>query len=413
MLIQRFKIVTITAALTLAIGAIAALQLPAKSQAAAACTRLASSSGNDAAAGTPAAPWRTVTKLLSSLQSGDVACLAAGQTFGSANAQLSLTTGNVTLQSAPGSPATLIGLFSVSGTGSTVTGLNLDGHNNFPVAGNPATAQGQAGLFIAGNNVSIIGNNITNGHTAICIEVGINRVSGAVIDGNRIHGCGILPMTRLEHGIYIDTAVGTRITNNLIYDIADFGIQAYPDVPELRDRGERDRRHGHAAASRSGPRAGTPSSGNVVRRNIIVNSKGPPVATYWGGEHRLGQQRGGHTASSNTLAQSSYAGLTVSGTKVVASSGLDASYKLGAGAACAGYGPAASQALGGSGGVSPPPPPPPPPAPAAAGGSEAPGSAEGGPAKPVTGSGGRPPRRRREAASRARRSLRRSPVRRS
>ena len=64
--------------------------------------------------------------------------------------------------------ATLIGLFVVSGTGAVVSGLNLDGHNNFPVAGNPATAQGQAGLFIAGNNVSILGNNISNGHTAIC-----------------------------------------------------------------------------------------------------------------------------------------------------------------------------------------------------------------------------------------------------
>ena len=229
MLIQRFKLVAVTAAATLALGAIVALHLPAQSHAAAACTRLASSSGNDSAAGTPAAPWRTITKLLSSLQPGDVACLAAGQTFGSANSQLSLTTANVTLQSAPGTPATLIGLFVVSGTGSTVTGLNLDGHNNFPVPGNPATAQGQAGLFIAGNNVSIIGNNITNGHTAICVEVGISRVSGAVIDGNRIHGCGILPMTRLQHGIYIDTAVGTRITNNLIYDIADFGVRAYPD----------------------------------------------------------------------------------------------------------------------------------------------------------------------------------------
>ena len=169
---------------------------------------------------------------------------------------------------------------------------------------------------------------------------------------------------------YIDTAVAI---DHLIYDIADFGIQAYPDSQNTVIEANVIDGTGMGGVT-IGSEGGTPSSGNTVRRNIIVNSKGAPVATYWGGSAGSGNSAVDNCVS-NTLAQGSYAGLTVSGTKVVASSGLDASYRLAAGAACAGYGPAASQ-RGGSGGVSPPPPPPPPP-PAAAGGSEAPGSPEG------------------------------------
>ena len=149
-------------------------------------------------------------------------------------------------------------------------------------------------------------------------------------------------MTHLEHGIYIDTAVGTQDHQQPDLRHRRLRHPGLSRLPELGDRGERDRRHRHGRRhDRS--EGGTPSSGNTVRRNIIVNSKGAPVATYWGGSAGSGNSAVDNCVS-NTLAQGSYAGLTASGTKVVASSGLDASYKLAAGAACAGYGPASSQA---------------------------------------------------------------------
>ena len=354
MVIRRFKLVSLAALATLgAAGVFTAMHLSASHAAssAAACTRLASSSGSDSAAGTPAAPWRTLAKLTSSLQPGDVGCLAAGQTFGSPGVQNSLAPSGVTLQSAPGTPATIVGLFAISGDNDTVTGLTLDGHNTLVVDGNPATAEGQAGVFIAGDNDTVRGNDISNGHTAICMEVGIQTVSGAVIDGNRIHACGILPKTGLEHGIYVDTARGTQITNNVIYDIADYGIQVYPDAQDTLVQAnviDTTGRGGVIIGSEGGP----PSGGTTVTRNIITNSAGPAVSTYWGGSVGSGNVASDNCTAGNA-AQQTYAGLTVSGEKTVSSAGLDGSYLLSSGSACLGYGPAQIQP-----GSSAPPTPP-------------------------------------------------------
>ena len=38
------------------------------------------------------------------------------------------------------------------------------------------------------------------------------------------------PVTGHDHGIYVEGANGVRITNNLIYDNADYGIHLYPDA---------------------------------------------------------------------------------------------------------------------------------------------------------------------------------------
>ena len=332
MRIGQYRSVLAVAVATLALGLLAVMQL-GKSEAASAasaCTRLASSSGSDSAAGTPAAPWRTATKLLSSLQPGDVGCFAAGQTFGSASVEDMVAASDVTITSAPGgTPATLVGLLYLQGSRITVTGLRLDGHNSFSEASNPASVQGQAGIFVVGDDLKIVGNDISNGHTAICIGVGNPpaKPQRALIDGNRIHACGVLPQTHGEHGIYLGHGTNTTISNNLIYDIADFGIQLYPDATNTLVQNNIVSGTGEVGGIVIGAEGGTPSSGTTIRRNIITHTSGLAITTYWGGAVGSGNVATDN-CTSDTAAQVPVAGLTVTSQKVVGDAGLDANFML-------------------------------------------------------------------------------------
>jgi parallel beta-helix repeat protein len=395
MLIRQYRSVLAVGVATLALGLFAVMQLSASqtASAASACTRLASSSGSDSAAGTPAAPWRTATKLLSSLQAGDVGCFAAGQTFGSASVEDMVAASDVTITSAPGgTPATLVGLLYLQGSRITVTGLRLDGHNSFSEASNPASVQGQAGIFVVGDDLKVVGNDISNGHTAICIGVGNPpaKPQRALIDGNRIHACGVLPQTHGEHGIYLGHGTNTTISNNLIYDIADFGIQLYPDATNTLVQNNVISGTGEVGGIVVGSESGPPSSGTTIRRNIITHSAGQAIVAYWGN----GTPGTGNVATDNCVAdvapQGTFAGLTITSQKTVANAGLDANLMLSPTSACLGYGPASIQ----PGGTAPPPPPPPaPPAapkPPAGGGSTTtpPRGGQAAPTGGVTATGG-------------------------
>jgi hypothetical protein len=388
MLIKRFKFALAAGTVMLVGGGVAVSQLPA-SGASVACTRLASSSGDDSAAGTPAAPWRTEGKMISSLQPGEVGCFAAGQSFGSPSQEFDLLAADVTIQSAPGTPATLVGLLVIGGARDIAQGLTLDGHNTLTIPGNPATAQGQAGLFMTGDDVVVRNNNISNGHTAICIFVGGANITTMrpVLDGNRVHACGILPHTRLEHGIYVDNAQGMRITNNLFYDIADYGVHLYPHASNTLVEANLIDTTGIGGVIIASEADGTPSSGNTIRRNIITNNGGPAVLTYWGGSPGTGNVAIDNCTANNVFVQSTYAGLTVQSEKAVSDPGFDSNYMLRAGAGCLGYGPSWIQ----PGGTTAPPPAPPvaPPVtkpPAGGGGVTTP--PRGGQAMPVTPTGG-------------------------
>src|SRR5436190_1331207 len=90
------------------------------------------------------------------------------------------------------------------------------------------------------------------------------------IERNRIHGCGRLPATNHEHGIYLAQSRGAVVRGNRIYANADRGIQLYPDA-----RGSRivhnviDGNGQGIAISGAGGQA---SSGNLIRANVITNS---------------------------------------------------------------------------------------------------------------------------------------------
>ena len=244
----------------------AALAGPASAAPAAGCDLVAATNGSDSGDGTPARPLRTAQVLVDSLEAGQTGCLHGG-TY-SSDDQVKLSIPGITLTSYPGERALIAGRLWVAkeAPGSTVSDLDLDGRNR---ADNPSPT-------INASDVTISGNDITNHKTDwYCLSLGNldswGRADGAIVEGNRIHDCGILPATNQSHGIYVAAADDVVIRDNFIYDNADRGIQLYPDAHGALISGNVIDGNGSGIIiSGAGPNA---SSDNVIENNVITNSR--------------------------------------------------------------------------------------------------------------------------------------------
>src|SRR5215216_1998562 len=193
-----------------------------------ACDTYASTDGADRQTGTLRAPYRSVARLVERTEAGQTACLLGGTFVGDVSIRRGGSPGRaLTLTSAPGYRARILGVVYVADTADDVviSNLDLDGRNDH------ASPSPQ----INGDRVTLRGNDITNAHTAICVILGgsferYGRPVGPVVTGNRIHDCGRLPPTRHDHGIYVEGTDGARIVDNLVYDNADWGIHLYPSA---------------------------------------------------------------------------------------------------------------------------------------------------------------------------------------
>jgi len=340
----------LTSAAILAVGA-------APTSATVTCTRFAATNGSDSAAGTSVAPYRTAQKLMDSVTAGETGCLGPG-TY---NENLRVNHGGqpgapIQLTSTPGGQATVVGrLYIPQGSSDVVVSdLALDGRN----------ASNLPSPTVNADRVTFVRDDVTDGHTSICFSIGSlgwGTAHNVVLDGNRIHDCGRLPYgsTNHDHGIYVESARGTVIANNFVYDNADRGIQLYPDAQGSTIANNVIDGNGEGIIF-SGDN-GLASSNNVVRRNVISNSRvrynveswwptGNPVGTgnlvsencLWNGTQGNVADQVGFTAPNNVVANPGYADRTAE------------NFALSPAGACAGFGP------GGS--ISPPPPVPPPPA---------------------------------------------------
>jgi len=173
-------------------------------------------------------PYRTASYLLAHLSAGQTGCLLGG-TFtenvtpangGSAGAP-------ITLASAPGTTATLLGILYVPDAVNDLVfeNLILNGRNG---GGTPSPQ-------VNGDRISFLGNEVTNENSAICFTLGgsfesYGRARDAVLEGNRVHHCGRLPAGGHDHGLYIEGADNARVVNNFFYANADWGLQLYPDA---------------------------------------------------------------------------------------------------------------------------------------------------------------------------------------
>jgi nitrous oxidase accessory protein NosD len=147
---------------------------------------------------------------------------------------------------------------------------------------------------INGDRITFSHNDVSNDHTSSCFILGgsfedYGIAHGVRLLGNRIHGCGRLPATGHDHGIYVEGSVGARIRGNIIRGNADWGIHLYPYARGSRITGNVITDNGggiiFAGESAGGEYSrGYASSGNVVSDNVIAGSKRlGNVDVYWGG----------------------------------------------------------------------------------------------------------------------------------
>ena len=339
-------------AATAVLGAAALAYVATPASATTTCDRYASTTGNDAAAGTAAAPYRTAQKLADSLSAGQTGCLLGGVFTEDLRINHGGAVGSpIELTSAPGNRATLVGRLFIpdSSNDVVVSDLNLNGRN----------ASTLPSPTVAGDRVTFRGNDVTNGHTGICFTLGSALGWGVahdtVLDGNRIHDCGRLPATNHDHGIYVESSRNAVITDNYIFNNADRGIQLYPDAQGTRIANNLIDGNGEGVAF--GGESGSASSTNTVSNNIIANSVGRAnVESWWPAGNPVGS---GNLVTSNCTWNGAGANIDLSGGGFTAvgntianplfSSRSTQNFTLGAGSQCAGDGPV--------GGVVNPPPP--------------------------------------------------------
>jgi Right handed beta helix region len=369
------------AAALAAAAAFAALAAAGPAAAAPDCTRYASPAGNDAAAGTAEAPFRSAQKLADSLAGGGTGCFLAGtysgnvifRSGGSAATPLTLTT-------APGhARATLHAIVQIDDSANHVTleNLRLDGTN-------PPTANGTQ-VMIFGDHATLRGNEIFNGGQRICVSTGdANGRYGVawhpVVDGNRIHDCGnragdaAYQSYPAGHALYLQADRHARIVNNTIYDLnfggklGGRGIQLWPDSQHaVIEHNVVDNANQWSIIISGGNYPTGTTQGTKVRNNVFSNPVEHNVTSAWWGVaptpgnevtgNCVSGAPGGNFAFQSWLGQHAYLERdnVSADPQFVDRAGKD--FRLRAGSPCAGKGPqdagAAPPAASGSGSAAP------------------------------------------------------------
>jgi Right handed beta helix region len=218
-------------------------------------------------------------RLVDSLQPGEVGCLRSGTYRETVRIQSSGARERpITLQPQPGERATLLGSLEIPRETEhvVVRGLSLDGRNS----------QNDPSPIVNGRDIRFLDNDVTNSHTSICFVLGnpdFGVARDVTIERNRIHDCGRLPATNLEHGVYVGLARDTRVVDNWIYGNADYGVQLYPDARGSLVAGNVIDGNGEgivfggtkAAAARENVVEGNVISNSRIRYNLEWNWEGP------------------------------------------------------------------------------------------------------------------------------------------
>lgn len=260
----------------LAPGAPAALAAPT-------CSKVAATTGSDANPGTLASPYRTFYKLANSLSAGQTGCLRAGSYVEDGKVTRSGTApAPITVTSYAGEKVTLRGRMWVAANYVTYDRLFLDGRNSRLL---PSPT-------VNGSHVTFRNNDVTNVNTAICFDlgsmIGYGKAVRPVIDHNRIHHCGRLPAWNHDHGIYVEATENAQITNNLIHDNADRGVQLYPSAQDTYVARNVIDGNGQGVIFSGGEGSYT-SNRNIVEKNVITFAKlRYDVEAFWEDSRRIG-----------------------------------------------------------------------------------------------------------------------------
>ncbi len=270
--------VCLVAAFAVALSALMAQAAPA---AEIDCTLYAAPGGSESGPGTIDRPYGSVERMAERLRPGDTGCLRAGSYAENVTITHSGQEGRpIVIRSSPDEIATIVGRLVIDQGAHhvTIAYLNLDGRNSDDLPSPTVNA----------SDVRFVANNVTNGATAICFDLGsLERVYRVTIEQNRIHHCGSLPATNLQHGIYVEHAGDVEIVGNVIHDNADRGVQLYPDAQRTHIASNVIDGNGEGILIGGGPESGGSweSSGNVIEHNLITFSRERyNVESFWGGE---------------------------------------------------------------------------------------------------------------------------------
>ncbi len=245
------------------------------------CSLYASPVGSDSGTGSVARPFATAQKLVDSLRPGAKGCLLGG-TY--SQPEVSFGHGGVagapvTLASYPGQEAVLSGGFVYVPAGSdyvTIENLSIN-----------ATAATQVGVQVMASHVSLIGDEITNGHAhTSCVILGSTSGWGqavdTVIEDSVIHDCGNVVDGNQDHAIYFDNSLDGMVTNSIIWGSAASAIHLYPNAQGNKISHDVIDGNGYGVIF-AGSNAYA-SSGNTVAYNLITDSRvGYGAQSWWGG----------------------------------------------------------------------------------------------------------------------------------
>jgi Protein of unknown function (DUF1565) len=200
--------------------------------------------GNDSAAGTISAPWKTIQHAASSVHAGDTVYVRAGTYNESVTIAVSGTASQpVTFQSYPGETATVDGT-GLSVAGNDVQGLfNIEDESYVTISGfviqNYTTSSANstpAGIWVtgSGSNIQILNNQVHNITTtseksgnafgiAVYGSEAPAAISNITISGNTVYN----NKTGNSETVNVDGNVdGFTISNNTIHDNDNIGIDA-------------------------------------------------------------------------------------------------------------------------------------------------------------------------------------------
>ncbi|MEK6326234.1 MAG: right-handed parallel beta-helix repeat-containing protein [Actinomycetota bacterium] len=335
------------------LGAVMIAASPAN--AAVSCDKIAAVDGSDGGAGTLASPYGTPQRVIDSLAPGQTGCLRGGTyTF----SETDVTTPNITLSPYGDESVTLKGSIKVKPPGhhSTIEGMKLNG----------AGGTSSIGPKIYADGTVLRDNEITNGHAEICVQVSAwydgPAPEGVVIERNRIHHCGEIPSTNMDHGIYLSEARDVIVRDNWIYDNADRGVQQYFEVEGARITGNVIFNNGDGVNFSGGSDqivAGNIIAGSDLGWNVYAGSTGSP------GEGALRDNcvhadNSGYTSNGGVDSSNVFSEARNLVAKPSFADPAAGDFRLKAGNAClAKY--TGTMALPAGGQVPPPPPPPSPP----------------------------------------------------
>ena len=148
--------------------------------------------------------------------------------------------------------------------------------------------------------------------------------------------------TNREHGIYVDIANNTRITNNVIWDNADWGVQVYPDaVSTTISHNIIWSFPGERGPIVVGGEAAPVTTGTLIDQNILGGGNAN-LTVWWGGPTGTNNVVTAHNCLFGTIGGG--AGLIVSAGVITTAPGFTdparGDFSMPASSPCAAYAPA-------------------------------------------------------------------------